>query len=96
MIIFLFCPFLVILGAIAIGPRLCLIVGIAFEGDLDGVSVGGFELEFFCIAEHVHQFLDDDLFILLHGANLCNYKGMYQVGQSMSFLLPASMLLASE
>lgn len=30
------------------------------------MSVGRFEFEFSAVAEHVHQFFDDHLFVLLH------------------------------
>ena len=47
-----------------------LIKGAALIGDADGLSIGRFELDFPSIAEHVHQFLDDLLVLLVHNKNI--------------------------
>ena len=45
--------------------RLGLVVGVAVEGDLDGLPVGRFELDFLATTQQVHKFFDEFL-ILLH------------------------------
>lgn len=45
--------------------RLGVIIGVAFEGDADGLAIGRFELKLSSAAQHVHKFLDDFL-VLLH------------------------------
>jgi hypothetical protein len=60
-----FWVFLRVLGAIPFGASFGLIVGVALEGDADGLAVGRLELELSAAAQHVHQLLDD-LLVLLH------------------------------
>lgn len=52
------------------GLRFRLIKGAALIGNANGLSIGRFELDLPSITEHVHQFLDDLLVILVHNINI--------------------------